>query len=798
MNHTMRPLRLAVVAACAVIVLAACSTPESKVQSFNERGQALLDKGDVVKARLEFQNALQINPSAVPSLYGLALVAEKTRDWPGMYQLLRKVLELQPSHLPAVVKLGRLELASGQVEKALESAEAAHSLQPEDPDVLALRGAVFLKLGDPGQATALAKHALARDARHVDALVVLATERLQAGDGDAALAFLDRGLAGDERNVSLQMLKVQALERLGRTDKLEEVLRRMVVLFPETTDYRQLLASFYAAHKQPAKAEAEYRAMLAAAPKSAAPKLQLVRFIESVRGPDAAAAELEAFARAEAGSQDLKLALAALRLRQGNDAAAVALWQQVIAEAGAEAAGTRARGALASHHLQRNDRAAARTLIEQMLARDARDEQALFLRAGIAVDERKLDDAIADLRTILRDAPASAGAHLMLARAHELQGANELATQHFATAAQSSRFAPAFALPYAEQLLRTGRARQADGVLREVLRASPGHLPAMKMLAQSLMKGGDAAAAQAVADEMARVEGGQAAASQLQGAMQMARRDFASGIASFRRAYELAPADPQAMATVVRGYVAAGKSKEALSFLQAVQSASPQNPHAHVLQAQLRMQMGDLPAARDAVEAAIRLDPKEATPYRVLVGIHLAAHQPAEALAAADRGLQAVPGDFDLRLTRANVLDQEGRTDDAIAAYESLLAERPNAAIVANNLATLLADNRKDAASIRRAYDLAQRFRGTDIPRLKDTLGWTTHLAGKHREAADLLKSAAAQAPELAVVHYHYGMNQLALNNVQNAKEALRRSIELAGASPFPQVEEARRTLQSL
>jgi hypothetical protein len=54
------------------------------------------------------------------------------------------------------------------------------------------------------------------------------------------------------------------------------------------------------------------------------------------------------------------------------------------------------------------------------------------------------------------------------------------------------------------------------------------------------------------------------------------------------------------------------------------------------------------------------------------------------------------------------------------------------------------------------------------------------------------------QVPDLAVVQYHYGMNQLALNNVQNAKEALRRSVELAAGSPFPQAEEARRTLQNL
>jgi tetratricopeptide (TPR) repeat protein len=786
----------ALLVAAAAGTLAACSTPEAKVEGFNKRGEALLQKGDLVKARLEFQNALQINPSAAPALYGLAVVAERSRDWKAAYHLLGRVVELQPTHLDALVKLGKLQLASGQLDKALQSAEAAQAIRATSPDVLALRSAVFLKLNEPAKSVALAREALAAAPAHIDALVVLATERLQAGDADAAVGFLDQGLQGNERNVSLQILKVQALEKVARTDRAEEVLRKLVSLFPDKTEYRQLLAAFYATHKQHAKAEAEYRALVAASPKLTEPKLQLVRFLEGTGGAAAAGAELERLVRAEPQAHELKLALASLRLQQKNDAAAIALWKDLIASEGAGA--IRARGALASYQLARDDTAGAKGLIEQMVKKDPRDEQALLLRAGIALDERKLDDAVADLRTVLRDAPESGAAHLLLARAYEMQGSQELASQQYANAAQAARFAPGVALPYAERLLRSGQPRQAQEVLREVLRASPGHLAAMRMLADTHLRSGDTAAAQALADELARTQGREVAASQLQGAVQLARKDFGNGIASFRRAYELAPGDPQAMTSTVRSYLLAGKPKEALAFLQTVLGASPQNQLARVLLSQVQAQTGNLPGAAESLQAAIQVDPAAPVPHQVLVGLHLAGRKLPEALAAADRGLQAAPNDFGLRLARAGVLEAQGRTDEAITAYESLLAERPNASIVANNLASLLTETRKDAASVRRAFEIAQRFRGTDIPQMKDTLGWATHLAGRHREAADLLKSALAQAPNLAVVHYHYGMNQLALNNVQNAKEALRRAVELARTSPFAQAEEARQTLQNL
>lgn len=791
-----RQTLLALLVACAC-ALPACSTPESKVESFNKRGQALLAKGDLVKARLEFQNALQVNPSAVPSLFGLAVVAERSRDWRASYELLGKVLELQPTHLEALVKIGKLQLASGQLDKAMATSAAAYAVKADSPDALGLRAAVFLKLNEPGQAIAAARQALAVDPQHIDTLVVLATERLNAGDADGGVAFLDRALASNERNVSLQILKVQALEKLGRSDRAEEVLNKLVKLFPEHLEYRHLLASFHVAHKQPAKAEAEYRAVIAANPKAAAPKLQLVGFLQSSQGLAPAAAELEAFSRADPKSSELKLALAQLRLQQKQDAAAIALWNEII-ESGDRAAGIRARGSLAAYRLARGDKETARSLVAQMLEKDARDEQALFLRAGIAMEERKLDDAVADLRTILRDTPESPRAQLLLAHAHELQGQRDLATQHYAGAAQVANFAPAFALPYAHHLLRTGRARQAEGVLRDVLRVTPGHAGALKLLADSYLRSGDVAAAQALADQVAKAATTDATASQVLGAVQIARKDFAAGIESYKHAYSLAPSDLQALSAVVRGYLAAGRPADAIAFVQAVVKAAPDNQGVRVLQGQLLAQTGQSAAAVEALQAAIALQPKNVAPYLALVSVHLAGRSVDAALAVADQGLAAVPGDFALRVTRATALDAAGKPDEAIAAFEKLLAERPNAAIVANNLASLLADHRKDAESIRRAYDIAQRFRGSDVPHLKDTLGWTTHLVGKHAEAAELLKSARAQAPELPVVHYHYGMNQLVLNNPENAREALKRSIELSKATPFAQLEEARKALESL
>jgi len=43
-------------------LLAGCGGPEARKQKFFEKGKALYEKGDYVRARLEFKNALQIDP----------------------------------------------------------------------------------------------------------------------------------------------------------------------------------------------------------------------------------------------------------------------------------------------------------------------------------------------------------------------------------------------------------------------------------------------------------------------------------------------------------------------------------------------------------------------------------------------------------------------------------------------------------------------------------------------------------------------------------------------------------------
>ena len=779
--------------------LAACSSPEEKVASFAKKGQSYLEQSDLVKARLEFQNALQIAPNNVPSLYGMALIAERGSDWNRAYGLLSKVVELDPKNLPAQLKLAKLLLAAGQVDKALAVSDAASKLEPESADTLALRAAVMFKLGDHKAAVDLANQALKREPGQVDALVVLASQSLLDGHGEDTLKYLDRALEKNEKDVALQLIKIQALEKLSKLDDAEAIFRKLIGFYPDNKVLRHMLAQFFMKHGKPEQAEATYRDTVKAQPSDAEANIDLVRFIGQLKGPGAAATELQAFIKADPKAWDLKLMLAGLRQQQKQMDAARALWKEVADEAGKEQAGLRARAALAADLLGSGKKPEANALIAEILEADARNEQGLLLRAGVALDERRLDDAVADLRTILRDTPSSAQAHAMLGRALEMQGSKDLAQEEYARAAQEGKFAPIFAMPYAEFLMRAGKARLVEPALRETLQADPTYLPAYQLLAQSYLNSGDLVAAQKVADVVAKLGNQAVAANQLQGAVDMARNQFDSSIAAYKKAYELSPEETQPMVALVGSYLRAGKLKEAQAFLQSVLAASPDNLGARLLQARLAAQAGDAKAAQAGFDAVLQRDPKNAQAYLGQLGLLTSAQKLDEADALLQKGLQQIPGDFSLRLARASLMEQRHQPEQAITLYEQLHKDRPNAEVVINNLAGLLADARSTEADYKRAYELAQGLRASSVPQFKDTVGWTAYRMKRYAEAAGPLRDAAKAMPGLPVLHYHLGMNLLAQGNKEGARQALQQALDLAAkGAPFAEADAAKKALAGI
>ncbi|MCD6255548.1 MAG: tetratricopeptide repeat protein, partial [Deltaproteobacteria bacterium] len=74
---------------------------------FFRRGKILFEKGQYVKARLEFKNAIQIDPKFAKGYYMVGLCAYQLKNWSEAFANFRRAIELDPHLYDAQIKIGQ-------------------------------------------------------------------------------------------------------------------------------------------------------------------------------------------------------------------------------------------------------------------------------------------------------------------------------------------------------------------------------------------------------------------------------------------------------------------------------------------------------------------------------------------------------------------------------------------------------------------------------------------------------------------------------------------------------------------
>ena len=98
-----------------VLLLSGCGSPAERAQGYYERGMALIEKKDDIKARHELLNAVKYKADKVEAWRALAGVDERTGAKEALFQDLRRIVELDSNDLDARLKIARIMAAGGAV-----------------------------------------------------------------------------------------------------------------------------------------------------------------------------------------------------------------------------------------------------------------------------------------------------------------------------------------------------------------------------------------------------------------------------------------------------------------------------------------------------------------------------------------------------------------------------------------------------------------------------------------------------------------------------------------------------------
>jgi len=298
-------------------------------------------------------------------------------------------------------------------------------------------------------------------------------------------------------------------------------------------------------------------------------------------------------------------------------------------------------------------------------------------------------------------------------------------------------------------------------------------------------------------------------------ALASARHDFTAAVASAEQATEVNAFGPVAYGVLTDGLVELGRYDEAGVALQRMADLSPDASaltrisylrelngdvagartaleqardqsfggsaasFASFYLGELAFSQGDLDAAEQAYDRAVRDDPSSVVPRAGLAKIAAARGDLADAEALYRDVVDALPlPQYAAEL--GDLLTSAGRTEEAADQY--VLVEAATRLIEANGgnadlEAALFAADHDDPATALRLAQAEHEVRQSIFT--DDALGWALHVNGRSAEALPLAERALRLGTKSAALHFHLGMIEAALGLEDRARASLRSALEI-------------------
>jgi tetratricopeptide (TPR) repeat protein len=793
-NLVRQQIVMLLVFVCAGFLLGACESPAEKASGYLVKAESYFAEGDLVKAEIEVKNTLQISAKDPEARFLLARIAESRGEFPEMAQNLRIAIESKPDFIEARVKLGTLYVMGNALELAEEQAAYLADSGAGSADVRILNARIFAAKGDLESARTELEAALKIEPDNVQALGLLASVAATT-DLEGALVLIDQGISVAEDDRPLRLLRIQLLQQAGKTAEVDAEFRALLSAYPQETAYGYQYARFLVEEGRIDDVEPVLRDVVEADPENVQARLALTQFIANTKGAEAAETLLREFVDDLPEAYELRMALARLYQATSRPDEAYVEYEYIAEHIPNEDLGLNAKARMAGILLSRGDTEAGELLLEEVLATDTLNSDALLLRGALKVDKKEYRDAVSDFRSLLRKEPENKQAQLLIARAHNSAGDVVLAKDAYYRVLDMDPMDGSAPLELARILVKEENFESAQKVLRARLKAAPDDTRASRVLIAVLLSQGDNAEAETEAARVAKLPGLEAIGDYLLGGVYQSQGQQEKAVIAFKRSLNEAPGAREPLQGLVAGLVRLERTDEAIAYLTQLTQKYPDNLYAKTLLGQVLAGSGDAVAAEQLLESTLESNEAWVPAYTALAGL-----QDGNVGAQIDiykRGLNAMPGSQEMALLLGTAYERSGRIDEAIAAYEEILAVDPELPAVANNLAALLADYRTDDASFEKALKLASQFEDSNNPAFLDTLGWVYYRLGDFDEAIPYLEQSVEAAGKVAVLRYHLGMAYKAVGRSADAKEQL--AIALANENAdFTGIEDARAAFAEL
>ncbi len=760
-------------------LLVGCGSSADSAAGFVESGKALVEEGKTAKARLEFKNAIQIDPRMAEPFYQLALLDEKEQKWKGMFANLTTVEQLDPTHYDAIVKLGQIHLLAGNFDVALEKANKV--LDADTTKVMAwvLRATIAMKQQNLGSAMKDAEQALVLEPENIEALSVKALILNLQGKPEQALTLLDKALAIDPKQLSLTMIKLSILEKKKDYAAVEAIYRKLLTQRPDERWVAMALAKLLNIQGRYDDAKQVLEQYIAGHQDDKDAKLLLVSLVKT-KSPEEAIALLDGYIENDKNNYELYFAKAKLQLDLGHNDEVIAGLKQIASLDADGNDGRRATMMLAGNEFKQGDIEAAQTKAKAVLAVAPEDEAALLLMARIELVNKNVDAAVTNLRLILRNNPDSEQALVLLAQAYINSGSAELADDNFRQALAVNPGNSVAALFVANKLMKEKDLDRTEEVLTKALATATNKEALLQALAQVKIMKKDWQGTQSVIDSLRVDKEDTALTLYLDGQIAQGLNNYEDAIETYKAALVKSPGLMRALQGLAFSYMQLDQKPQLLEYLNTFIESNPEQIASYGVLASMYSQDKEWDKALATLNKGLAAEPKWQDGYSAIAAIYVSQNQPEKAMETYQRGIDTIENNTFLRLQMASASEQRGDFEKAKALYEEILSKDPDVEPAINNLASLLTDQFQSEENLQKAKELSERFSSATQPFYLDTYAWTRVLLGELDKAQTVLERVVSLSPDVAIFNYHLGALYLKQGNKLEADKYLNIAKSLA------------------
>ena len=671
------------------------------------------------------------------------LLAFAKQDSKGAMEAFRKALAVKSNYVPSASRLITMMLAAGDVAGGKQQLEALRKLVPGNPQTIYLEALVAVAERDFKLAREKAQLLLRVSPDNVNVLQLAGSIEMQLNSLLLAESYLNKVLAAIPGQVTTRRQLAQIALRGGQPAKTLELLQPLLDK-PDTEASDYGLAAEALLLSGDEKKAGEYFALTAKLnPKDVKSRtaLALAR-MQAAANPAAALADLQGIAAADSGTfADLALISAHLRRKEFDRALKALDLLEKKQPDRPLASMLRART-----HLVRNELPAARTSYERALKIDPGHFPAVAGLATIDLAEKKPEVARKRFEDVVKAEPKNTQALIALATLRSRTGASkEEVTALFNDAVKAN---PGDAAP--RRLLIDHHLANKDfkpglAAAQDAMAALPNNVDLLDALGRAQALAGETNQAITTFNKLAALQPQSPQPHMRLAEIQLISKNNDAAAQSLRKALVITPNLLVAQRALIDIELAAKRMAEAIELARTVQKQRPIEAVGYLLE-------GDIEIARKnwtAAEAAFRngLKNKQAATTEMAARLHTTL-MTADKAGDADRFTASWMKDHP---TDARYLQYLGdfalrsrNRAEAESHYRAALKVDPANALAMNNLAYLLADQKKPGA-----LPLAQKAAEL-LPNaaVLDTLALALAADNQMPKALETMKKAVSLAPE--------------------------------------------------